>query len=202
MEGIFFYWTFWALWIVTTFFMSKNNPNRIRFSVIILISIISSSQFMSLYGIQISFVSLFFLLIVYAEVGKMPVKSMVYFLITSFILMMASVSFQLFELFDPVWIIVDRNWMFGLVLTYMTMMLQNTTYKRIISLLFGAVHGEFVYAFILKGYSISVPIGSFRFLDVLAVSLALILAWSGFEKLTRLFEGHVNHLEKGRGRQS
>lgn len=202
MEGIFFYWTFWALWICTTFFMSKTNPKRVKYTVIILFSIILSSQSIHLFGLEVSVVSIIFLILGYYEIGKMKGKSLVYFLITTFILMLAYGSFQLFELFDPVWLILDRNWMFAVVLTYMTIMMHNEVFKRVVALLFGSIHGEFVYSLVLDVYSMKIPIGSLQFLDVISISVCLILAWSGFEKLTSLFEGHVYQLEKGRGRQS
>jgi hypothetical protein len=202
MEGIFFYWTFWVLWICMTFFVSKYNPNRVKYSVIILLSIILSSQYIQAWGLEVSVVSLLFLLIAYYEVGKMKGKSMAYFLITSFILMLAYGSFQLFELFDPVWLILDRNWMFAVVLTYMTIMMHNQHTQRIMVLIFGSIHGEIIYSLVLDVYSMKVPIGTLRFLDVISISVCLILAWSGFEKLASLFEGHVYQLEKGRGKQS
>jgi hypothetical protein len=116
--------------------------------------------------------------------------------------MLAYGSFQLFELFDPVWLILDRNWMFAVVLTYMTIMMHNNGFKRMTTLIFGSIHGEIVYSLVLDGYSIEIPVGSLQFLDVISISVCLILAWSGFEKLTSMFEGHVYQLEKGRGRQS
>ncbi len=182
--------------------MSKTNPKRVKYTVIILFSIILSSQSIHLFGLEVSVVSIFFLILTYYEIGKMKGKSMVYFLITSFILMLAYGSFQLFELFDPVWLILDRNWMFAVVLTYMTIMMHNEVFKRVIALIFGSIHGELVYSLVLNVYSMEIPIGSLQFLDVISISVCLILAWSGFEKLTSLFEGHVYQLEKGRGRQS
>jgi hypothetical protein len=116
--------------------------------------------------------------------------------------MLAYGSFQLFELFDPVWLILDRNWMFAVVLTYMIIMMHNDGFKRMITLIFGSIQGEIVYALVLDRYSIEIPVGSLQFLDVISISVCLILAWSGFEKITSLFEGHVHQLEKGRGRQS
>ncbi len=202
MEGIIFYWTFWVLWICTTFFMSRTNPKRVTYTVIILISIILSSHSIHFWGLEVSVISIFFIFLAYLEVGKMKGKSMAYFLITSFILMLAYGSFQLFELFDPVWLILDRNWMFAVVLTYMTIMMHKEVYKRVIALIFGSIHGEIVYSLVLDVYSMEIPIGSLQFLDVISISMCLILAWSGFEKLTSLFEGHIYQLEKGRGRQS
>lgn len=185
-----------------TFFVNKHNPNRVKYSVIILLSIILSSQYLQVGGLKISVVSFLFLLIAYYEVGKMKRKSMAYFLITSFILMLAYGSFQLFELFDPVWLILDRNWMFAVVLTYMTIMMHNQHIHRIIALVFGSIHGEILYSLVLDVYSMQIPIGTLRFLDVISISVCLILAWSGFEKLASVFEGHVYQLEKGRGKQS
>lgn len=202
MEGIIFYWTFWVLWICTTFFMSRTNPKRVKYTVIILISIILSSHSIHFLGLEVSVVSIFFLFLAYFEVGKMKGKSMAYFLITSFIIMLAYGSFQLFELFDPVWLILDRNWMFAVVLTYMTIMMHKEVFKRVIAIIFGSIHGEIVYSLVLDVYSMEIPIGSLQFLDVISISMCLILAWSGFEKLTSLFEGHIYQLEKGRGRQS
>ncbi|WP_430755268.1 YphA family membrane protein [Niallia circulans] len=42
MEGSIFLFCTWCIWIITTFFMDKNNPKRTKYSIYILTAIILS----------------------------------------------------------------------------------------------------------------------------------------------------------------
>ena len=118
MEGLLFYWLFWMCWILTTFFYPKCHPDRLKFSAWILVTIILSTMHINLYGFELSVSGLFILFTSYLYIVQFEKKQILYILLTSFIIMIMYVCFLLFELFDPVWVIMKREWMLSLLITY------------------------------------------------------------------------------------
>ncbi|KAB2338335.1 hypothetical protein F7731_01860 [Cytobacillus depressus] len=196
MEGLTFYWFSWMFWVITTFFMKMNSKLRLFLSIWVLILIILSPYSFSSFGFEISYVSIILLGTLFYMISKIKRLTAAYVLISSFITMMAYVCFQLYALFDPVWIIVSRNWMLALLLVSLTLILQANKYYRVIIILLGSIQGEFLYAHILKKYSFPYLIGSVAYLDVAALSSALLCVWTGFELLASFYERYFNQVEK------
>ncbi|MDF1507710.1 hypothetical protein PZE06_05870 [Robertmurraya sp. DFI.2.37] len=201
MEGIFFFWLFWIFWIITTFFMSKSRL-RLVLSAAILSVIILSTYTMKWFTLNISASSLFLLLATYVIMAKQKGRKGLYLFITSFIIMLAFTTFHLYELYDPVWLIFDRNMMLSFLLTYITLLLHHDVKFRIITLICGSIHGEILYAAILKHITPSYLIGSFAYLDVISISLGLLLIINGFKKVSSYFEYQIKHLERGKQKPS
>lgn len=196
MEGILFYWLFWLFWILSTFFADKRKSERLKVSVWLLIAIILSLQTISINGYEISMTSLFMILTTYISISRLKTIQITYYIVSATIVMLAYTSFLLFELYDPVWVVFDREWLLAVVLTYVTVVIQGSFQKRVTTMLIGVIHGELLFAFILKQNSLLYFVGAFATLDIISLTIAMILAWSGFEKLTALFENHINHLER------
>ncbi|MDZ5471189.1 hypothetical protein SM124_05470 (plasmid) [Bacillus sp. 31A1R] len=196
MEGIVFYWLFWMYWVLTTFFVKKDNPYRFKISIWLLFAIITSLHTIDLLGFQISATALFMLTTAYIVLGTIKGKTFLYMILTSFIGMLAYTSFQLFELYDPVWIIFNRAWLLGLIMAYFTILVERRFYMRLVTMVLSIAQGEILFAIVLRRFSFDYEIGSLSCLDVMAITAAFILAWSGFERLTALFEHHFNHLER------
>lgn len=110
LDGLLFYWLFWAGWIMTTFFYPKTHSDRLTISAWLLGAITLSTITFSLFSIEWSGTGAFILLTIFVYGAGLPMKKLLYFMITSFIVMLANVSFLLFELFDPVWILIEREW--------------------------------------------------------------------------------------------
>lgn len=196
MEGIIFYWLFWTYWIIATFFLKKTHPYRGKLSAWILITIILSTMSLDIPGLNISMAILFILVINYGYAASLKKREVFYFVITSFIITLAYVSFHLFELYDPVWVIFKREWLLAILLTYLTLMLHSGIQMKLMTILTGSVHGEIIYSGIIKNLSFSYQIGSPSFLDIIALSTGFMAAWYGFEKITAFFGSHINHLER------
>ncbi len=201
MEGVLFFWLFWIFWIVTTFFMSKSR-SRLLLSAAILSVIILSSYSMKLFALNISASSLFLLLAAYITMAKQRGRKGLYLFITSFIIMLAFTTFHLYELYDPVWLIFDRNMMLSFLLTYIALLLHHDVKFRIIILICGSIHGEILYASILKHITPTYLIGSFAYLDVISISIGFLLIIYGFKKVSSYFESQIKHLERGKQKPS
>ncbi|MDQ0271094.1 YphA family membrane protein [Cytobacillus purgationiresistens] len=196
MEGLTFYWVSWVLWVIITFLLNKNQVLRLPLSIGLLLVIISSSFSIELGGIKVTFASVLLLLTLYILVGRLSKPKMAYALICHLIILLAYVSFLLFELFDPVWVIFDRKWMLSILLVYLAIMLHENRLMRVVIILMGAVNGEVLYALIISKFSFPHTVGSLMSLDAIALSVAFVAIWNALEYSASYFEVHLNQLEK------
>ncbi|QED48445.1 YphA family membrane protein [Cytobacillus dafuensis] len=196
MEGLTFYWIAWFFWVIATFMLKKKHINRLRQSIWILLLIIFSPYSFFLFDMEISLASLILVIPLFIVIVRMKKLIAAHLLFCSFIIMLSYVCFHLFELYDPVWIIVPRIWMLTVLLISLSIVLQTNKLYRIFIILFGSIQGEFLYALILKKYTFPHVIGSFAFLDVIALSTIIIAAWNGLEYLSTFYEKHLNQIEK------
>ena len=123
MEGLQFYWIFWVGWIITTFFYPRFHQDRLNVSAWILISIMLSTTTVPFGLFDISGTGLFMLLTVYLFISQLPINQLLYILLSAFILMLVTACFFLYELFDPVWVVMKREWTLSLILTCTTLLL-------------------------------------------------------------------------------
>lgn len=201
MEGFIFYWLFWTFWVIVTFFMNKKSE-RLRLSMWLLLTIVFSNYSVTIFNINFSLSSLFILLTSYFLIGKQNRLRGIYLLITSFIVMLAYVTFHLFELYDPVWLIFNRQFMLAVILVYLALLLHSDLKQRLLTILSGVVHGEILCALILRRFTDMYTIGTFAFLDCIAITVAILLAVSGLRKVSVYFENHIKHLEREKQKQS
>jgi len=196
MDGLLFYWLFWCGWIITTFFYPKTHPDRLLFSVWILTAIILSTASITILGYEINGTGLFIVLSIYIWAAHLPTKKLLYFFVSSFILMLTSVCFLLFELFDPIWIVIKREWLLAILVACVAILLHSDKHQRILAVLLGMVQSDILYSFILKGYSFSYPIAELYALDALALAAALLVGWNTLEFVVSYFERNMHSIEK------
>ncbi|WP_066294234.1 YphA family membrane protein [Bacillus sp. FJAT-29937] len=201
MEGLTFYWLAWFFWVIATFFLKKDSFIRICSSLWLLVLIIISPYSFFLFNYEITYVSILFAGTLLVIISRFKRLTAAYVLLSSFIVMIAYVCFHLFALFDPVWLIFPRKWMLALFMIVLAIVLHSNKMYRLITILFGSIQGEFLYAYILNKYSFPHVIGSNAYLDGIMLSAALLGAWSCFEYLTSFYEKHINQVEKEKGKQ-
>ncbi|WP_102345759.1 YphA family membrane protein [Bacillus sp. Marseille-P3661] len=198
MEGIVFYWFSWIAWVFSTFFMKKGKK-RLILSAAILLFIIGSNHIVRISSISIN---LTFLLLILFTLSVVSINvrgwTLIYFLISSLIITMGYVGFHLFELFDPVWLLFDRNLMLSVAMVYLTLMLLKDSSHRMMVMIIGVCNGELLYTYILSRFSFPHEIGSFQFLDVMAIMTLLVMFWSILEKVTMIWETHFQARTKGK----
>ena len=201
MEGLTFYWFAWIYWVIATFFLKKDSLIRLCLSLWVLVLIIVSPYSFFLSNLEISYVSILLLGTLFVLISRFKRLKTAYILLSSFIIMIAYVCFQLFELFDPVWLIFPRKWMLAFLMIALSIILHKNRVHRLIIILFGSLQGEFLYAYIVNKYSFPHLIGSYAYLDSITLATGLLAIWSGFEFLTDFYEKHINQLEKEKGKQ-
>ncbi|RAK22176.1 hypothetical protein B0I26_102165 [Anoxybacillus vitaminiphilus] len=176
MDGIYFYWFSWMLWVIYTFLMKKDKV-RILFAVTLLMLIALSIYEISIGPFQLTLSYLFILFMAFYFAAMRSRWQFIYMLIGSMIVTLAYVSFQLFALFDPIWVFLDRTWMLAVILTIIVILLYGGFYSRLLCFIIGSCQGDFLYAVILKRFSFPHVIGSLAFFDMLLLSWSLMFGW-------------------------
>jgi hypothetical protein len=198
MEGVLFYWFAWMGWIWTTFLLNKNNENRVRFSIWLLVLIIFSPYRMTIMGIEVYLAAFILLSLFVVSTAYLTSRVFLSVFISVFIVMLGYVSFLLFELFDPVWVLFDRKWMIAVGGVLLSSVLQSTIRLRVISLVTGMLLGDFLFAVLLKKLSFSYLVAAPAFMDILSIIIMLIVIWTG---LSYFAQASNNYIYQGRGKQ-
>ena len=204
MDGLMFYFTSWSLWIYITFIMRKENPYRLKLAAGILMTIILAGFHVPIRGIGIDIQAgaLFSLIFSYSFLMGEKKRSIFYFLICSYIVTLGYATFHIVEVFDPVLVIVKENWMIAVLSTYLILLLQGTLKGRIILLISGTMQGEILYALIVERYPFPYQAGSFAYLDVCALTAALLIGWSCLENARLYFDTYFTYNEKDKQKTS
>ncbi|MGM0791579.1 MAG: YphA family membrane protein [Bacillota bacterium] len=196
VEGFFFYMGAWCCWIAAAFFMKRQQNGRMALSACLLIAIIVSPYTISLGSLHISAAGAFILICCYAEAARITRLKAIYFFVSVFMIMLAYTSFQLFALFDPVWVVFKKEWMLAAIMFAMSAVLFTDCRKRIAAMLTGAIQGDFLFSMVLEKLSLAYEAWSFSFLDMAAISSCALLLWDGFVKLAAYLERQAANLEK------
>jgi hypothetical protein len=202
LEGATFFLIFWMFWIFLTFFLNKQNPYRLKLSIIVLIAIFLSEVHYSIGNDQLYASGMFLLLVTYFLFCREKRGTIIYFFICSYIVTISYVTFHLFEIYDPIWIIMNKQWMIGIFLGYLAILLQKTLKGRVLIILSGTMQGEILYAYILNKYQFPYSIGGFDYLDVFSLISALLIGWSCIENAGIIFQNHFHFTEKAKQKSS
>ncbi|HWO75852.1 MAG TPA: hypothetical protein VNM69_08100 [Bacillus sp. (in: firmicutes)] len=181
MDGWFFYYSLWSYWVVVTFIVPKHCHYRTYLSNFILISIILSVYKVPIWYWDVNVTILIWIICCMAIIAALPFSKKFYQICVSFIVMLVYVVFLLFELYDPIWVIVDRRWFLTFLIGTIAILLNAKIIDRITSTITGLVMGEFLFAFVLFATGIKLEITLPYFLDLCSYTCMLILLWSCFE---------------------
>ncbi len=183
LDGIWFYWFAWMGWIIITFHLQKGKL-RSRLAIAVLVLISSAHINFLVYKMYVSVGFVFLLFLLYFEAARLKNMKLLYILICTFILTFAYVSFQLFRIFDPVWIIFHPVLMVTFILTYLVLILVKGMKERLLTFLFGICHGEILNSVIMQYFKFPYNLGDLLFFDVVAIGLVLISLWFGIERFS------------------
>ncbi len=187
MEGIYFYWFFWIGWIYTTFLLRKSKE-RLFIAIGILVLIIFSNRHITVGEYMINGTMIFSLLIGYYLVSKSKLGTVVFSLCISMISTVSYVTFRLFQLYDPVWVMFHPTLKLSLILVLLVLVLVKDQRIRIAMLFISVAQGELVYTIFLSKIVPEFLVGQLESLDIIAISLGFIFLWFSFEKLVALLD--------------
>lgn len=174
MEGSYFYFFAWIGWIVTTFLLKKDGL-RLSVSIFLLLVVIGSQIQLSIFSVSLSGSALVIMGISCFGVAHYSVWMKLYTVVCTLIIAMIYTIFHVIELYDPVWIVIDRTWMLGGILVYASVLLYRNRTLRIFGFYIGMLQGELFLTFMYKAMNVSYAIGSFLFLNTASVSTMLFV---------------------------
>ncbi|MBC6975570.1 hypothetical protein H9I32_25320 [Bacillus sp. Xin] len=183
MEGSYFYFIAWMGWIVTTFFLKKDEI-RWKVSAVILVFIICSQITVYIASFTVSVNALILGVISFLGIALYSIWKKIYALLSALIIAMLYTSFHLLGVYDPVWIVIDRTWMLGGALVYASILLHRDRLLRLCSLYAGALQGEILVTFIFRRLHFPYEFGSLAFFDSIAVSTLLVMVTSYIVKIS------------------
>lgn len=202
MEGSLFYWILWLFWVYITFFMGKQNLYRTKLAAGILLVIISSNVHFMVAKFEFYASGLFILILSYIILSKKKLGSLLYAFICSFIITISYVTFNLFVIYDPVWVIFQKEWMLAVCFSCLAIFLLTSLKDRLLILVSGTMQGEILYAYYLSKFEFSYPIGTIAYFDVSALTILLVVGWSILENAGPFFQNHFHFFEKGKQKSS
>lgn len=198
MDGSLFYWILWSLWVYLTFIMDKKHPLRFGMSACILVIITLSDVHFTVGNYDVNASGVFILVLSYIILSKEKNGALLYTIICSIIVTISYVTFHLFELFDPVWIIFPKIWMMSIGLLILGILLQNSLKGRLLVIICGTMHGEICYALFLQRFQFSQPIAALPYLDICVVVTLLLLVWGFLENSGTILQNQVHFSNKSK----
>ncbi|RXJ03931.1 hypothetical protein DS745_00635 [Anaerobacillus alkaliphilus] len=187
MEGIYFYWLFWIGWVYTTFLLRKTKERLVIGAGILLLIILSSRHLVVGEYIVNGTIALS-LLIGYYLISKNRVGVVVFFLCVSIISTISYVTFRLFQLYDPVWVMFHPTLKLSFLLVILILVLVKDQQMRIALLFVTVAQGELVYTIFLSTIVPEFLIGQRESLDIIAITSCIIFLWYAFERLVTLLD--------------
>ena len=126
----------------------KKDLIRWKLGACILIFIICSPLHVTIVSFVVSVNAL--LLCIISFIGSRYILSeKLYSLLSALIIAMLYTSFHLLEIYDPIWIVVDRVFLLSSALVYASVLLHGDRILRLCSLYVGMLQGELLVTFIL-----------------------------------------------------
>ncbi|GIN70051.1 hypothetical protein J14TS2_05260 [Bacillus sp. J14TS2] len=193
MAGSIFLLFIWVIWIFATFLMDKQEVHRWTIAIFALVMIICLPIKLSLNGFMISGQSLVVLITCYLIMVKLSFKKQVVLLIAVVSLILGYTGARLFELFDPILMIVDRKILLSFILIVVSYIVYPFNFlERALFICLGVLQGDFLLAIILSKWEIPYVIGSLEILDILSITIFTMIISYIFSKILVLMRVNKN----------
>ncbi|MBM7569813.1 hypothetical protein [Aquibacillus albus] len=197
MDGLYFYWISWMLWVVITFLLNKNRK-RTFLAVWILTLIIVSSLSFSIKGLQINCAVI--VLIIGAIIIVAHSSNWFMNTIQSLCLLFGYVGLLFWEQLSPVWIVLPRIILIPALALFLLFILAPSFKERYAIWCLGVTTGEILHGLILHSYGFTPYVGGFAFLDLLFIEFGLLLLVQGFLEMRKKMEQFILLIEKQKKR--
>lgn len=193
-DGIFFYWFMWMGWVVTTFLIKKN-PYRNAVIFILLPGIIMSGYNIPFTLGTVNAAFGYFFIIGLVHVIR-STGELFYYLSVSFIIAVSFVILQIFALYDPAKLFIDKKYLLIIFLAAVLFLISKRNIDLFYIPLIGLFIGDSLYQLLIFRLTGSLEIGSFFVLDLLAsttmILFCMVILVDMFKKLRRVSYKKVN----------
>lgn len=194
MDGLYFLYINWMLWVVVYFFLSKVKK-RLWISSSLLLLIITSS-----FDVQISEVtiSLANLLIIVGSFIIIAIHSRQHIRTTCLALSVCIgyVGALMWEMVSPVWIFAPRFLIYSVLACMLMLLISQSMWLRIAIWGLGSSVGEIVYSLLLMDYGFQDPVGDPAYLDIFSLVILLIVITSIGGRVMNWVEYTITELVK------
>ncbi|MDL4840788.1 YphA family membrane protein [Aquibacillus rhizosphaerae] len=197
MDGLFFYWMGWIIWILITFLMKKNR-NRTILGLGILILILFSDTIITIGNLD---VNVALILLYFAAMFVLASrKDWIINTIWSLAIVFGYAGILFWEQISPIWLFVPRTIIIPVIgFVFLSFLSRSFVVKCVIWCL-GITTGEVIHGLILHSYGFSESIGELAFLDLVFIEIAFLLV-NLFIKETRVrLDLFTQSIEKQRKR--
>ncbi|MUK87256.1 hypothetical protein GMD78_02420 [Ornithinibacillus sp. L9] len=199
MDGIYFYWFSWIIWVVVTFFMNKTKK-RTFISCWILLSITTSNVYVTVYQYDMSLTFVSILMGGFFLFSYIPRTT--YHLFCAFTMMIGYSSILIWEGQAPIWLFMPRYILIPLIAILMVCLLAKGLYPRIAIILVGICSGELLYCHMLSDYYISKVIGEMVFFDTLLIILFGLICIEAIQTLKQNLVSIVQNYKRTHEKQT
>ncbi|MDQ0176213.1 YphA family membrane protein [Bacillus chungangensis] len=187
MAGTIFLWCMWAVWIIATFLLPKQTQPRLFLAIFSLLLIIFVPFTFSILFLKIQLTAVVLLLLAYLAISRFDIRKRLYNFISICIVSLGYTGFLLFEIIDPVWLMLDRRILICAYMFLLIWLLENKDiFSQLSMMTAGMIHGEILFAMILSKWGMPYLAGSPEFLDTLMISSFPFLSFYFFRRLPRI----------------
>ncbi|RFU65552.1 YphA family membrane protein [Peribacillus glennii] len=199
MDGNFFYWILWIVWVVFMFFVPDTYQPRYAILLHLLAVMCLAAYELQIYhyAINISFVYLFIICCFY--IRNLTFVKTIGFIFGCLIISLCYATVQLFALLDPIWVVVRIEWMMGILMNYLAIILFDEWKLRIFALINGMIIGDSLYAGTLSFNNIPYSAGTYAWMDMAALILLMHVAWVFFEFASRRVQTAIENQKVRKG---
>lgn len=175
MSGIIFLFFLWSLWIVSTFMLHKENPARLPIAALSLLLLVFSSVSFSVKSITVNGAVILLMTGSCMVISKWPFIKKAYFVFSALTVMVGYAGSYLLELYDPVWVLIDRKLILSCALYIVGWLLYPASmFNRFFAVVVGSLLGEVFLGIFLSQWSIPYTVGSLEYLDIFGLTSALL----------------------------
>ncbi|KGX84647.1 YphA family membrane protein [Pontibacillus marinus] len=193
MDGIYFIYINWLLWVTVYFFMPKSQKRTgISISLLLLIITFSFEIKISFILINVANVCITIISIVVIAMHAKQIRTTCLALSVC----IGYVGALLWEMVSPVWIFAPRLLVYSLLAFLLMLFISHSMWLRMAIWGLGASVGEIIYSFILMDYGFQDAAGDKGFLDIYSVVIVLIVITSLVGKFTTWMENTITEIVK------
>jgi hypothetical protein len=204
MAGIIYLWFLWGVWIYSTFILNKNHLYRTRISLVALLLIIIFPFGISFDAYSTHLSLILHIIICFYMIHQFGLAEKLYLIVCSFIVGTSYAGFHMFAFYDPVWVVIEKNWLCVTCMLLLSFLLYTNSIsssKRMILIVMGTTMGEVFLAIIYNNNGLPYTIGSRNYLDFLSLSMLAFISIGLIQFVSSIAsqklpnkKGAVNHL--------
>ncbi|TMN20692.1 YphA family membrane protein [Lentibacillus cibarius] len=187
-NGLIFYWLAWILWIIITFFM-ESAKQRTFLASWIMVLILLSNTYITI-G-EFSFSASYFVLFAVTICLHARISRTMHHVFISFTIMIGYTGMFIWGFSTPLGHFLPQLEVTVCLLVLLATLLAKGFWNKLITCLTGISGGEWLYSFILNGYSFQDIIGDMRFFDIVFLLTAALTLQDLLLKLKLKFKNMV-----------